>query len=236
MTWRANVAMSLGGLALLSACSEATATPDLEATVTAMVATQIAGQPTATPLPTPTSTPTPTVTPTRIPVPTPTPSPTPISVATPPTSTPTRVPTATPTSTVATMPTPTATETPTSTPLPTPTPTPEPQVVVHWARFLSGRIGGEHLTVPLGADVELYVTLSATSPITGNLEVEVRKDFTIGSDKTEKLCFTRVSLTPDLLEVGPCVFTPTELTSSHFRQYFISCLLGREAYLLPGGP
>ena len=27
MTWRANVAMSLGGLALLSACSEATATP-----------------------------------------------------------------------------------------------------------------------------------------------------------------------------------------------------------------
>ena len=75
--------------------------------------------------------------------------------------------------------------------------------------------------VPLGADVELYVTLSATSPITGNLEVEVRKDFTIGSDKTEKLCFTRVSLTPDLLEVGPGVFTPTELTSSHFRQYFI---------------
>ena len=208
--------MSLGGLALLSACSEATATPDLEATVTAVLATQIAGQPTATPLPTPTSTPTPTVTPTRIPVPTPTPSPTSISVAT--------------------MPTPTATETPTSTPLPTPTPTPEPQVVVHWARFLSGRIGGEHLTVPLGADVELYVTLSATSPITGNLEVEVRKDFTIGSDKTEKLCFTRVSLTPDLLEVGPCVFTPTELTSSHFRQYFISCLLGREAYLLPGGP
>ena len=208
MTWRANVAMSLGGLALLAACSEATVTPDLEATVTTLVATQIAGQPTATPLPTPISTPIPTVTPTRVPVPTPTLSPTPISVVT--------TPTLTPTSTF-TVPTPTATPTATSTSTPVPTPTPEPQVVVHWVRFLSEGIGGEHIIVPLGADVELYVTLSATASMAGDLDVEVRKDFTVGPDQTEKLCFTRVSLTPDFIEVGPCVFTPAELTSSHFR-------------------
>ena len=63
MTWRTNVAISLGGLALLAACGEAVEKPDLEATVTTMVATQIAGLATATPLPKPTSTVTPTLTP-----------------------------------------------------------------------------------------------------------------------------------------------------------------------------
>jgi len=56
-TWRINVVMGLSGLAPLTACGEAAEMPDLEATVTTMVATQIAGLATATPLPRPTSTP-----------------------------------------------------------------------------------------------------------------------------------------------------------------------------------
>ena len=102
-----------------------------------------------------------------------------------------------------------------------PTPTPAPEVVFHWARFLSEGIGGEHIIVPLGALVQVYVTLSATASIAGDLEVEVRKDFTVGSDETEKLCFTQVALGTDVLEVGPCVFEADELTGSAFRQYFV---------------
>ncbi|MCZ6615229.1 MAG: hypothetical protein O6920_05565 [Chloroflexi bacterium] len=102
-----------------------------------------------------------------------------------------------------------------------PTPTPEPQVVVHWVRFLSEGIGGEHVIVPLEAVVQVYVTLSATASMAGDLDVEVRKDLTVGPDGTEKLCFTQVALSAEVLEVGPCVFTADELTSSTFRQYFV---------------
>lgn len=75
--------------------------------------------------------------------------------------------------------------------------------------------------MPLGTDVLAYVTLSATAPLAGSLEVEVRSDFTLGPDETKKLCIFQVALSTDLLEAGPCVFTASELTGAGFRQYFV---------------
>ena len=98
-----------------------TPTPDVAATIAASVSATIAVQPTPRPRPTATATPIPTPTPTPRPTPTPHPSatPTPIPTATPvPTPTPTPVPTATP------RPTPTPTPRPTPTPVPTATPRP----------------------------------------------------------------------------------------------------------------
>ena len=69
--------------------------------------------------------------------------------------------------------------------------------------------------------MQVYVTLSATASMAGDLDVEVRKDFTVGPDETEKLCFTQVALSAEVLEVGPCVFIAGDLTSSTFRQYFV---------------
>ncbi len=146
-------ALLAGAAFMTAACSQTpTATPDLEATIEAMVqeaiptptptptpnveATIAAGvnatmeampTPTATPEPTPTHTPTPTATPeptpTHTPTPTATPEPTPTHTPTP-TATPVPTPTHTPTPTATPVPTPTNTPTPTATPTPTPTPTP----------------------------------------------------------------------------------------------------------------
>ena len=88
-----------------------TPTPDVAATIAASVSATIAVQPTPRPRPTATATATPIPTPTPTPRPTPTPHPS---------ATPTPVPTATP------VPTPTPTPAPTATPRPTPTPTPQP--------------------------------------------------------------------------------------------------------------
>lgn len=98
-----------------------TPTPDVAATIAASVSATIAVQPTPLPRPTATATPVPTPTPTPRPDDTPTPIPTatPVPTATPrPTPTPTPVPTATP------RPTPTPTPRPTPTPVPTATPRP----------------------------------------------------------------------------------------------------------------
>ena len=148
-------ALLVGAVSLMTAaCSQPppTPTPDLEATIEAMVqeaiptptptpttnveATIASGvqatmeampTPTATPEPTPTHTPTPTATPvptpTHTPTPTATPVPTPTHTPTP-TATPVPTPTYTPTPTPTPVPTPTNTPTPTATPTPTPTPTP----------------------------------------------------------------------------------------------------------------
>lgn len=75
--------------------------------------------------------------------------------------------------------------------------------------------------MPLGTDVLTYVTLSASAPLAGSLQVEVRSDFTLGPDETKKLCIFQVALSTDLLEAGPCVFTASELTGAGFRQYFV---------------
>ena len=91
------------------ACSTATPTPNIDATIEARIGQILTKVPTETPMPTPT------------PVPTATPAPTPVLTATP-------VPTATlvPTATPAPTPVPTATPIPTATPAPTPTPVPVP--------------------------------------------------------------------------------------------------------------
>jgi len=181
--------------------------------------------PTATPTPTPRPTSTPTRTPTPVPTPLPTPTPTPRPTATPaplpaPTPTATRTPTPTPrptaTPTATRMPSPTATRTP----RPTATPVPA-QVFFHGARFVSGSVSGRQITVPVGSEVEVFVTLSATAPTTGNLEVEVRKDIAFWADETAKTCFFRVSIGTSQQQFGPCVFSANELTDGSLRQYFV---------------
>ena len=98
-----------------------TPTPDVNATIEASVSATMAVQPTPTPPPTATPTPTPWPTPTPTPWPTPTPTPWPTPTSTPwPTPTPTPWPTPTPTP----WPTPTPTPRPTPTPVPTATPRP----------------------------------------------------------------------------------------------------------------
>ncbi|MFC1935634.1 hypothetical protein ACFLX9_02595 [Chloroflexota bacterium] len=114
--WRLVMVVVLAG-SLGAACTQPSEpTPDLEATVAAMVATQVAGQPTPTP--------TPTAEPTWTPAPTWTPVPTWMPTPLPPTATPTLTPT--PTSAPEPTSTPTPTNTPTLAPIPTHTPTPTP--------------------------------------------------------------------------------------------------------------
>ena len=64
----------------------------------------------------------------------------------------------------------------------------------------------------------------------------MRKDFTVGSDETEKLCFTHVALGTDALEVGPCVFEADELTGSAFRQCFVRLYWNNTLVYSPTNP
>ncbi|MEE8442260.1 MAG: hypothetical protein V3S37_00800 [Dehalococcoidia bacterium] len=181
---------------------------------------------TPTPTPGPASTPTPTVvpaptaaltltaTPTATPAVTPTPTRTPVPLPTLP-PTPTMVPTPTPTAVPIPSPTPTSTSTP------VPTPTPVAQVFVRSVRFVSGNLEGRKIKVPVGSMVEVVVTLFASAPTRGNLEVEVRKDLGFGVDYREKLCFFQNSFGRSTEEVRGCSFVADELTVGFLPQYFV---------------
>ena len=124
-----------------------------------------------------------------------------------------------------------ATPTHTPTPIPTPTPTATPilpQVFFDGARFVSGEISGTQITVPVGSQVQVVISLSATGPTTGNLEIEVKKDITFAPDEIAKGCFQQVQLTSGINEVGGCFFQALELTSVDFRHYFIRVLWDSE--------
>ena len=86
---------------------------------------------------------------------------------------------------------------------------------------MSGSISGRQITVPVGSQVEVYLTLSATTPTSGGLQVEVRKDISLWSDETAKLCFFSVSVGTAQQQFGPCVFSANELTTGSLRQYFV---------------
>ena len=89
------------------------------------------------------------------------------------------------------------------------------------ARFVSGSISGRQITVPVGSQVEVYVTLSATAMTSGGLQIEVRKDISFWSDETAKLCSFSVSVGTAQQQFGPCVFSANELTTGSLRQYFV---------------
>ena len=141
------ILLSVGGLLAACASPVPTATPNIEATVSAAVSATATAAPTATPTPIPAlpRTPTPTVAPTPTPTSTPTPTVTP-------TPTPTQTPTATPT--------------PTRTPTPTPTPIPTGQ-------FYYSELDGPWYEVASLIERYPYITFSEPHYFGGRYSIEI---------------------------------------------------------------
>ena len=72
--------------------------------------------------------------------------------------------------------------------------------------------------------MEAVFTISATVPITGELQVEILRDIPIGPDVTEKLCGFPVSVGVDALTVGPCTFRANLLTGDDLYHYYYRIL------------
>ena len=85
-------------------------------------------------------------------------------------------------------------------------------------------VSGQQLIVPVGSFVQADFTISATAPITGELQVEIMRDISIGPDLTEKLCGFSLSVGVAALTVGPCTFRAALLTGGELNQYYYRLL------------
>lgn len=87
-----------------------------------------------------------------------------------------------------------------------------------------GVVRGSRITVFVGSDVKVYVKLTASSPSSGTLRVEVRKDVVWAADVLYATLTQQVTLTAGENTVYAGSFTADVLTSDSVgsvRQYFV---------------
>ncbi|MCI0779678.1 MAG: hypothetical protein J4N93_00160 [Chloroflexi bacterium] len=111
---------------------------------------------------------------------------------------------------------------PAPTPIPLPTPTTSRALTVAYAtgRFVSGTLSSPQITVPVGSQVSVYLTLDATARTTGELTVEIWKDMTTEPDQLNKRCSQTFTIAGVNNENRRCDFVAGELTTGPFNNYF----------------
>jgi len=123
-------------------------------------------------------------------------------------------------------------ETPTQPPVTPPSPTvPSYQS----ARFNGGGQDGRQITVSTGTVVSVYVTLSSSSPISGTVTVEVRRDFAHFQPDDTKTTLTMSATISDSTEVSMGSFGANDY-GDNFRSYFIKIYWDGQVIYDPTNP
>ena len=103
-------------------------------------------------------------------------------------------------------------------------------------RFESGTISGERITVVVGSNLDVYVTLNVNTFSEGQLKVEVLKDIAFEFDAVISSCGSFLRLDLGSHELRACDFTASALTDDTVRQYYIKVFWDGDIIHAPDDP
>jgi hypothetical protein len=89
------------------------------------------------------------------------------------------------------------------------------------AWYQSGEISGPAITVAVGSDVAVHLSLQATGNMRGELRTEVWKEMSPPPDGPVQTCSKAPTLFTGTQAVWACDFSAAELTGAGFTKYFL---------------